>query len=104
MGVREAHSRRGKPVKMGRGDFALGIEAPYVAIAQIVRQNVDNIGPLRERTRPPPSSAAMGTNTTARTAPHQRPSDLLRIFGLLAHAGRTREIGRNGWATGIQAT
>jgi hypothetical protein len=39
VGVRESHTFRREPVDVGRGDLALGIQAPHVAVTEIVGKN-----------------------------------------------------------------
>ena len=44
MGVGETHPAGGETVELGRGDLTLGVKAMHVAIAEIVGQDVDDIG------------------------------------------------------------
>src|SRR5688572_23704743 len=47
MSIRELHPLRRKPVDVRRGDLALRIEALRIAIAEIIRQDDDDIRMLR---------------------------------------------------------
>ena len=47
MGVRKLHAARGKRVHVRRGDLAVGIETLYIALAQVITKNKDDVWLVR---------------------------------------------------------
>jgi len=44
VGVREGHAGRGDAIEVGCGDFAVFIQTLEIAIAEIVAENIDDVG------------------------------------------------------------
>jgi hypothetical protein len=49
MGVSEARAGLGEPIEVGRRDFGLGVIAAYVAVAQVIDEDDDDVGTTKVR-------------------------------------------------------